>query len=168
MELRQGGARADCGGLFQSRYDRQVMDPQWRKIGMTLAWLVFAAACIWTALQIDAKQTRVEGEIEALYSANRSGVTVEAEGTVAKVFPDDLRGSRHQRFLVRLESGHTVLVSHNIDLAPRLDSLRVGDSIAFRGEYEWNDKGGVVHWTHHDPDGRRPGGWLRLDGHTYR
>lgn len=144
------------------------MDSRWRKTGLTLGWIAFAALCTWAALQLDARRHKAEGQIEALYRDHRSGVLVEADGTVAKLFSDDRRGSRHQRFLVRLDSGHTVLISHNIDLAPRVDALGTGDAIAFRGEYEWNDKGGVVHWTHHDPDGRRPGGWLRHDGRTYR
>jgi hypothetical protein len=46
--------------------------------------------------------------------------------------------------------------------------LERGDEVRFRGQYEWNERGGVIHWTHHDPDGRRPGGWLRHDGATYR
>ena len=53
-----------------------------------------------------------------------------------------------------------------IDIAPRLDGLAVGDQVAFRGVYEWNEQGGVVHWTHHDPSGEHPGGWLRYDGRT--
>ena len=130
--------------------------------------MALAVVCIWAALQIEAKRTQAEGDIEALSRAQRSGVVVESAGVVAKIFSDDLRGSRHQRFLVRLESGHTVLVSHNIDLADRVESLERGDAIAFRGEYEWNDKGGVVHWTHHDPNGSRPGGWLQHEGRTYR
>ena len=130
--------------------------------------MALAVICIWAALQIEAKRTQAEGDIEALSRAQRSGVVVESAGVVAKIFSDDLRGSRHQRFLVRLESGHTVLVSHNIDLADRVESLERGDAIAFRGEYEWNDKGGVVHWTHHDPNGSRPGGWLQHEGRTYR
>ena len=109
-----------------------------------------------------------EGEIEGLFREQRSGMMVEFVSEVSRVLADDREGSRHQRFIVVLESGHTVLVSHNIDLAPRVESLDQGDDIAVRGQYEWNDRGGVVHWTHHDPDGRRPGGWIRHGAETYR
>ena len=81
---------------------------------------------------------------------------------------DDTDGSPHQRFILRLGSGQTVLVAHNIDLAPRIPHLAVGDTIAFAGQYEWNEKGGVIHWTHDDPDGRHPAGWLKRDGEIYQ
>jgi hypothetical protein len=106
--------------------------------------------------------------LERAFENRSSDFQVEGEGEVIKILPDDLKGSRHQRFIVRLSSGQTLLISHNIDLAPRISSLRVGDSIAFYGEYEWNPKGGVIHWTHHDPAGRHIGGWIKHQGKTYQ
>jgi hypothetical protein len=105
--------------------------------------------------------------IERLYDERRSGIVVEFDGRVSRLLPDDNRGSRHQRFILELDSGHTVLIAHNIDLAPRAP-VESGDLVEVRGQYEWNDRGGVVHWTHHDPRGRRPGGWLRAAGREYR
>ena len=93
---------------------------------------------------------------------------VEGGGTVVRALADDTEGGRHQRFVVRLDSGQTVLVAHNIDLAPRVDDLREGDAVAFRGVYEWNAEGGTVHWTHRDPDGSHAPGWLRHGGRTYQ
>ena len=45
-----------------------------------------------------------------------------------------------------------------------VDSLKEGDSVAFNGEYEWNAKGGVIHWTHRDPQGSHVAGWLKHKG----
>ncbi len=66
-----------------------------------------------------------------------------------------------------MPSGQTVLFAHNIDLAPRLNGLKVGDRVEFHGEYEWNAKGGVIHWTHRDPLGRHEPGWLKHNGRRY-
>lgn len=93
---------------------------------------------------------------------------VQSEGVVVKVLPDDNQGSRHQKFLLKLSSGQTILIAHNIDLAPRVSPITAGDVIAFNGEYEWNEKGGVVHWTHRDPNGRHEAGWLKTGGRTYQ
>jgi ABC-type glycerol-3-phosphate transport system substrate-binding protein len=93
-----------------------------------------------------------------------SGVQVSGQGIVARVLPDDNEGARHQRFILRLASGQTLLFAHNIDIAPRLASLKPGDLVAFSGIYEWNSQGGLVHWTHHDPSGQHPTGWLKLNG----
>ncbi len=105
--------------------------------------------------------------IAAAFAEERSGIWVEATGRVQRTLSDDTEGSRHQRFILVLDNEQTVLMSHNIDLAERIP-LSVGESIAFRGMYEWNDRGGVVHWTHHDPDGRHSGGWIRHDGRVFR
>ena len=87
---------------------------------------------------------------------------------VVRILPDDNDGSRHQRFILRTASGQTLLIAHNIDLAPRISDLRKGDRVEFYGVYEWNDRGGVIHWTHHDPQGSHTPGWLRHKGRTYQ
>ena len=102
------------------------------------------------------------------YNNRQSNLQLQGEGVVLKLLPDDNKGARHQRFILRLSSGQTLLIAHNIDLASRIDGLGGGDKVAFYGEYEWNAKGGVIHWTHHDPDGRHIGGWLKHDGKTYQ
>jgi hypothetical protein len=93
---------------------------------------------------------------------------VEGQGTVSRLLTDDTRGDRHQRFIVTLASGQTLLVTHNIDIAPRVSDLEVGDTVSFKGEYEWNDQGGVIHWTHHDPDGTHEAGWIKHEGRVYQ
>lgn len=105
--------------------------------------------------------------VRDLFTARRSDEVVVVTARVDRLLPDDNEGSRHQRFIIRLGSGHTLLVAHNIDLADRVP-LQAGDEVRIRGEYEWNEQGGVLHWTHHDPQGRRPGGWIDFEGQRYR
>lgn len=109
-----------------------------------------------------------DAALENAFVNRLSNQQLAGQGVVVKLLPDDNNGSRHQRFIVKLNSGRTLLVSHNIDLAQRIDTLRTGDTVAFYGEYEWSQKGGVMHWTHHDPQGRHPGGWIKHNGQTYQ
>lgn len=81
---------------------------------------------------------------------------------------DDNNSSRHQKFILQLQKGLTVLVAHNIDLSSRIDGLQKGDAVEFYGEYEYSEKGGVIHWTHHDPQQRHVDGWLKYKGRTYQ
>jgi Protein of unknown function (DUF3465) len=109
-----------------------------------------------------------EGGVEAAFASQQSGAWVTGEGRVDRVMGDDTEGARHQRFVLKLASGHTILISHNIDVAPRITDLREGDDIKFHGQYEWNQQGGVVHWTHRDPQGQQVGGWLEHFGTRHR
>lgn len=102
------------------------------------------------------------------FQQHNSNVVVEGEGVVSKILSDDTEGPPHQRFILRLASGQTVLIEHNTDVAPRIDDLKVGDAVSFLGEYVWNEKGGLIHWTHHDPAGRHPSGWIKHNGRTYQ
>ena len=106
--------------------------------------------------------------IERAFKTRTSGVEVTGEGAVIRILEDDLDGSRHQRFIVRLASGQTLLIVHNIDIAPRVANLEEGERVRFHGEYVWNEKGGMVHWTHHDPERKHEAGWLKHKGTTYQ
>ena len=102
------------------------------------------------------------------FKHKKSDIFVEGAGVVKKLLADDNKGSRHQKFLVSISPEQTLLFAHNIDLAPRLENLQIGDELTFKGEYVYNPKGGVMHWTHHDPDGNQQGGWIKYNGKTYK
>ncbi len=108
-------------------------------------------------------------ELERAFREHRSNIWVDGKGTVTRLLRDDTKRPRHQRFVVQVENADfTVMIAHNIDLAPRVP-FRRGDAIAFRGEYVWNAQGGVVHWTHRDPKGGKDsGGWIRWRDFVYR
>lgn len=101
------------------------------------------------------------------FEQKRSKVWMEVAMEITRLLPDDNEGSRHQKFIAESSSGHSVLISHNIDLADRVPVSR-GDTVNIRGRYEWTERGGVLHWTHHDPRGKKEGGWIEHDGQTYR
>ncbi|WP_130802889.1 DUF3465 domain-containing protein [Acinetobacter ihumii] len=116
-------------------------------------------------------KTQDQKGLEAISNAfaqQQSNVQVQASGQVKAILADDNDGSRHQKFILTLGDGLTVLVAHNIDLAPRIDQLKKGDRVEFNGEYEYNPKGGVIHWTHHDPKGIHENGWLKHQGQIYQ
>jgi ABC-type glycerol-3-phosphate transport system substrate-binding protein len=139
----------------------------WNSSGLQLPFVSARAPADTSAAGGAGSQAQADDAIADAFRAQRSGVQVVGDGVVSALLPDDNEGSRHQRFVLRLASGQTVLVAHNIDLAPRIAGLAKGDTVGFNGVYEWNAKGGVIHWTHRDPAGRHTPGWLRHDGRTY-
>lgn len=134
-------------------------------------WLLFVmvslAGCAGTAGPGDAPASG-DRALAGAFEERRSGMQVAGFGIVTRILPDDADGGRHQRFILTLASGQTLLVAHNIDVAPRIQSLRIGDAVGFSGVYEWNAEGGVVHWTHHDPEGEHRPGWLEHQGRLYQ
>lgn len=106
-------------------------------------------------------------KIRAAKNNTRARFWLTVNGKVIKLLKDDNRGSRHQKFLIKLAPDITLLVAHNIDLVQRIP-LKKGDQISLRGRYEWNNRGGMMHWTHHDPRGKKQGGWIKLRSKEYR
>ena len=134
-------------------------------IGFVIGILLFGL--IQYVFQTFSQNEGGDVQIQRAFDQQLNDVQVRGSGIVTRLLEDDEEGSRHQKFILELDSGQTLLIAHNIDLAPRINSLQEGDRIEFYGEYEWNPQGGVVHWTHHDPDGHHPGGWIKHEGNTY-
>jgi hypothetical protein len=135
-----------------------------------IALLLYAGVNRYSPRQLSTLVTDNDSDqtLARAFTAQTSGLQVEGEGEVIKILPDDDDGGRHQRFIIRLASAQTLLVAHNIDLAPRIVSLKVGDRVLFNGEYEWNSEGGVIHWTHRDPAGRHTDGWIEHGARKYQ
>jgi len=135
---------------------------------------VFVCALILTACASAVETSGQNGgaaddsPIGRAFKNRTSNVQVEGEGVVTRILADDNSGSKHQRFIVRLKSGQTVLIAHNIDIAPRVAALQEADRVRFYGEYVWNEMGGMVHWTHHDPARKHVAGWVKHNGRTYQ
>lgn len=136
---------------------------------------LLAGACDSATYSTSAESAQPPGQaaqsvstVDSAYASRASDVLVEGQGEVVKLLPDDNKGSRHQKFLVRVSNGKTLLFAHNIDLAERIADIKVGDQVSFRGEYVYNPKGGVIHWTHHDPRGTHPAGWIKHNGQIYQ
>ena len=136
-------------------------------------WLIIAFALLsYFASDYSAEKAtsdpQVKTSLEQAIQQQTSDVQIETSAIVVRLLADDLDGSRHQKFIIKIPSGQTILIAHNIDLAARINSLQRGDSVSIYGEYEWNKKGGVIHWTHHDPAGRHIDGWIKHQGQTYQ
>jgi hypothetical protein len=108
-----------------------------------------------------------DAQTAELFAREQSDVQVRGAGTVVRLLSDDTEGSPHQRFILELDSGQTLLITHNIALAPRLDGLALGDWVEFYGVYFYNEQGGGIHWTHHDPSRKHIDGWLYWDGVSF-
>ncbi len=110
----------------------------------------------------------VVDDSEALRAQDAHAIKVEITvcAPVKRLLPDDTRGLPHEKFLLELSNGTTLLVAHDTAMAPRVP-LAVGDRPILHGEYIWNHKGGLIHWTHHTDTPRHEGGWIEFNGKRY-
>lgn len=105
------------------------------------------------------------------FESQKSYQIITGTGRVVKILPDDLEtgdgSGQHQKFLVEVNRDLTIRLVNNIDLGFSRVPVKEGDTVSFKGEYIYNEKGGTVHWTHHDPRGRHADGWVELNGKKY-
>jgi len=119
---------------------------------------------------IKTNQTNINSDdniLQIAFDDRQTDIQVHGKGIVTKILADDTTGSKHQKFILQLASEQTLLISHNIDISTKIDTLSINDSIEFYGEYVWNSKGGLVHWTHHDPNHLHIDGYLKHQNITY-
>ena len=102
------------------------------------------------------------------FAEHRSNVEVTAAGAVTTILADAPGADgTHQRFILRLTGlTQTVLVENNVSIGRRVP-IAVGDDVTVHGEYVWNDQGGLIHFTHHDPVHTHEGGWIEVRGTRY-
>lgn len=74
-----------------------------------------------------------DARLQQAFQRRESNLQIVGEGVVVKVLKDDTHGSPHQRFLLRTATGQTLLVAHNIELAPRIVDIAEGDTVRFFG-----------------------------------
>lgn len=113
------------------------------------------------------------GTIARLFREQRSDTWVETRGVVERLLPDDrvtYDGSdTHQRLILRTDDGINILVAHNTCTSDRVPAKR-GDRLTLRGEYEWTEKGGTIHFTHKPKFATRDAtrsGWIDHAGKRY-
>lgn len=149
------------------------------KFYLSLAALLLLFACQLESPQSGAKtaaaptlaeDAQINRQLYAAFKTKKSKLWLQLTAQAVKILSDDNKGIRHQRFIVKTLTGHSVLIVHNIDLAPRVP-VALGDRISAYGEYIWNQKGGLLHFTHHNPRPQRKpyrGGWIVHHGQKYR
>ena len=115
------------------------------------------------------EETRTPDErIQTAFENEENDLQVLVRGNVIRLLSDDTSGDQHQRFIIELESGQTLLIAHNIDIGERVPDSVLGNEVYVYGVYEWNDEGGVIHWTHEDPDEGHIEGFIQFNGYQYQ
>jgi hypothetical protein len=73
----------------------------------------------------------------------------------------------HQRFLLMLSNGTTVLVANDLQYGTYAP-VQEGNVVRIHGEYIWNERGGVLHWTHKSDEPRHESGYIDFNGMRYQ
>jgi hypothetical protein len=158
---------------WESRHDQTVISgtPLTSMIMRALAMIavftqLIAGAC--TSLSPAATAAADNAAVKAAFDRHAEKVELTASGAIDRLLSDqDGPSGPHERFIVRLpDVGMTVLVEHNLSIAPRVPVI-VGETVVVHGEYVWNAQGGLLHFTHHDPARSHEGGYILYGGRRY-
>lgn len=114
-----------------------------------------------------ARNKDFDKEIFLAQEAHSVNVPVIVVARVRRILNDDEYGTPHQKFLIELSNGTSVLVAHNTKVAPRVP-IKVDDLVTVCGDYVWNRQGGLIHWTHRSHSPRHRSGWIKYAGSLYQ
>lgn len=73
------------------------------------------------------------------------------------------RSGMHEGFVIRV-ADRSFKVEDNAGITGAIP-LQRGDVVSLLGQLECDDD--VIHWTHHDPSGRHPSGYIKVSGKLY-
>lgn len=144
-----------------------------KAIAVAVVVVMLGATALWRPQWLapeagTAAEQSAAGAAQLAFEQKAQGRMLRVQGVVDRTLADDRDGSPHQRFILRVDDSQTLLVAHNLDLAPRLEGLKTGETVEVYGEYEWNPQGGVMHWTHDDPRGEHLAGYIEWRGRRYQ
>jgi hypothetical protein len=114
-----------------------------------------------------AELARQQEEVITLQKERSRHAEVTVVAPVSRILPDDTQGLQHERFIISLTNGTTILIAHDTSYAPRVP-VQLGDAVRIHGEYIWNQRGGLIHWTHASDSPFHEGGWIDYQGRRYQ
>jgi hypothetical protein len=106
------------------------------------------------------------GPVQKACLNQQSGLMVEVLGKAVRILSDDRDDLQHQKFIIRLQNGQNLLITHNIVTAEKAPVL-INHEVTVRGEYSWTEPGGLIHWTRYDNSAQRRHGWIEYQGQKY-
>ena len=89
----------------------------------------------------------VESDVDRIvhaWSNRNSNLVVEIEGRVVRLLPEQEFYGRQQQFLIKLENGHQLKVSHDLEFSSGVP-VKVSSQVRLKGEYDWSEGGGIIH-----------------------
>ena len=107
-----------------------------------------------------------EAVVEKAFYDRQSDLMVEVTGTVFQMASQNASNAGYQEFRMKLPSGQLLTIVHENKKGQRLP-LEANDTVTVRGQYYWNELGGIIKGTQRDKSMERMHGWIEHEGVRY-
>lgn len=108
-----------------------------------------------------------DAQIIQAQSQQARKVELTVTAPIKKMLREEDYREPHQRFLLMLSNGTTVLVANDLQYGTYAP-VQEGNVVRIHGEYIWNERGGVLHWTHKSDEPRHESGYIDFNGMRYQ